>query len=205
MKAVLQFVIGLLGLAFVTPLLAVKVGDSYETVIAAKGDPSMRMEREGVAILKYDDETIKLRDNKVVAIEPVAESAEPPRPAVRKGEWTTDYNAASAQAKTEGKLIFLFFTGSDWCGWCKRLDREILSTSEFRNFAREELFLVKLDFPRNYPQTAVLKQQNEKLAKQYGIRGFPTVIVLNSKGKKVASLGYQEGGPGPFIAELKRL
>ena len=119
--------------------------------------------------------------------------------------WTTDYKAALEQAKTDDRRVFLFFTGSDWCSWCKRLNREILSTPEFQKFASEKLVLVELDFPRSKAQPAAVKAQNAKLAQQFRIEGYPTVVILDSTGKKVGELGYQEGGPAPFIDAIRQM
>lgn len=170
------------------------------------------MEAGGTTVLKYPDMTIKLREGKVVGIKGAGDAGSvlanvPPSsaPAIAAGQWTTDYSAALRQAKAEKKKVFLFFTGSDWCGWCMKFDKEILSTSDFKTYAGSSLLLVKLDFPRSTPQSAQLKAANQKLAQQYGIQGFPTVIVLNSEGKNVGELGYMEGGPKPFIGALKKL
>ena len=119
--------------------------------------------------------------------------------------WTTDYKAALAQAKAQNRHVFLFFTGSDWCSWCKRLNREILSTDEFKDYAAKKLILVELDFPRGKPQSNDVKEQNAKLADRFKIEGYPTVIVLNSSGKKIGELGYQEGGPSPFVEALSKM
>ena len=123
-------------------------------------------------------------------------------PATEGSGWTTDYKAALEQAKADDRRVFLFFTGSDWCGWCKRLNREILSTSEFNKFADDKLVLVELDFPRSKAQTAAVKAQNAELAQRFKIRGYPTVIVLDSSGKKVGQLGYQRGVTAPFIEAI---
>jgi len=120
-------------------------------------------------------------------------------------EWMTDYKAALQQAEKEKKLVLLDFTGSDWCGWCIRLDKEVFSKSEFKNYAKKNLVLVKLDFPRSKSQTAQIKAQNQQLAQQYNIEGYPTVIVLDPAGQQVGQLGYMEGGPKAFIAELDKL
>jgi thioredoxin-related protein len=117
----------------------------------------------------------------------------------------TDFAAARDQAKAQGRHVFLFFTGSDWCGWCQRLNQEILSTPEFAQYAGEHLILVELDFPRGKPQSQALVAQNARLQQQYRIRGYPTVIVLDSSGRAVGHLGYQEGGPGPFLEALSRM
>ncbi len=127
-----------------------------------------------------------------------------PQPGVPEG-WVTDYAAALKQAKAEGKDVFIDFTGSDWCGWCIKLDKEVLDTAAFEKYAKENLVLVYLDFPRGKPQADALKEQNEKIAKQYGIRGFPTIVVLNSDGNKVGQMGYMKGGPDAFIPALEKL
>jgi protein disulfide-isomerase len=200
--------------AAATAQATVKVGDSYASVIAEKGTPSGKMNVRGMVMLCYGDETIKLKDDKVVSIDtpkaPVIAEAKPDAPAndngkIKRAIWNTNYETALAQAKEQNRHIFLFFTGSDWCGWCQRLNAEILKTPEFQKFANEKLVLVELDFPRNKSQAATTKAQNQKLAQQYGIRGYPTVVVLNSRGKEIGHLGYQEGGPMPFIAELRSM
>jgi thioredoxin-related protein len=120
-------------------------------------------------------------------------------------EWMTDYQQALARAKVERRNVFLFFTGSDWCEWCHRLEKEILTTAEFRDYAKEKLLLVTLDFPKQTPQSEAQRNQNLALAEQYRISGYPTVIILNPTGRLVKRLGYQEGGPGPFIETLRSL
>ena len=202
-------------------LAAVQIGDSLETVITEKGQPSNKLQAGANMILTYSDGSIKIRGNKVVAIKSAKELTEanvqgtlpaPPHPArtVRPGAtatdvWSTDYDAALAQAQSEGKQVFLFFTGSDWCGWCQRLDQEILSTPEFKAYVTGKLILVKLDFPRSIPQSDQLKAQNNQLAKQHRIKGYPTVVILDRAGKRIGTLGYMEGGPAGFIKELQSL
>ncbi|MDQ2868103.1 MAG: thioredoxin family protein [Verrucomicrobiota bacterium] len=119
--------------------------------------------------------------------------------------WLTDFNAAKSKAKGDHKLVMLDFTGSDWCGWCKRLHAEVFSKPEFQEYAAKNLVLVELDFPRAKPQSDAVKKQNQELAGQFNIEGFPTLIILDSEGKKVGELGYMEGGPTAFIAELEKL
>lgn len=126
-------------------------------------------------------------------------------PAHARAEWLTDYPKAQQEAKTSHKLVLLNFTGSDWCGWCIRLDREVFSRPEFKDYASKNLVLVEADFPRGKAQDASLKRQNEELATQYQVIGFPTIVVLNGDGRKIGELGYMPGGPGAFIAELEKL
>jgi protein disulfide-isomerase len=120
-------------------------------------------------------------------------------------QWEEDYEKAAKKAEQEKKLMLLDFTGSDWCGWCIKLDKEVFSKNEFKKYAKENLILVKIDFPRGKSQTAALKKQNQELAAKYNIQGYPTVIVLDASGQKVGELGYMEGGPQAFIAELEKL
>jgi protein disulfide-isomerase len=119
--------------------------------------------------------------------------------------WLTDLPKAQAKAKEENKLVMLDFTGSDWCGWCIKLKKEVFSQPAFADYASKSLVLVEVDFPRNKPQSAELKKANAALQDKYKIEGYPTIIVLNSDGKKVGELGYQPGGPKAFIAELDKL
>jgi thioredoxin-related protein len=125
--------------------------------------------------------------------------------ALAAGGWDDDYDKALAKAKAEKKMVLLDFTGSDWCPWCIKLDNEVFSKTDFKSYAKENLVLVEVDFPNGKRQTKKLKQQNDKLKDEFGVKGFPTVIVLNSEGKKVGQLGYQEGGPKPFTAKLDEL
>lgn len=191
------------------PLSAVEPGATLAEVIAEKGDPVSRMQAKDTVVLNYQDETIKLQAGKVVSVKAVSGGGEssvaptPSGPTTAAGEWTTNYSAALAQAKGENRRIFLFFTGSDWCGWCKRLDAEVLSTSEFQAYAKKKLILVKLDFPRQVAQSSQIKQQNQQLQKQYQIEGYPSIVVLDSRGKMIGQLGYEPGGPKPFVDQLK--
>jgi thioredoxin-related protein len=121
------------------------------------------------------------------------------------GGWGDNLDKALADAKAEKKLVLLDFTGSDWCGWCIKLHKEVFSKPEFEKYAKDNLVLVTVDFPQTKQLPRRVKEQNDKLQKQYAIKGYPTIIVLNSDGKQVGQLGYQEGGPGPFTAKLDEL
>jgi protein disulfide-isomerase len=120
--------------------------------------------------------------------------------------WLNDYKKAQEEAKAGKKILLLNFTGSDWCGWCIKFDREVLSKPQFKDYARDNLVLVELDFPRAKPQPPELRKQNRELAQQYEVVGFPTIIALNSDGQKLWEYdGYFAGGPEAFIAELEKL
>jgi protein disulfide-isomerase len=123
-----------------------------------------------------------------------------------ESSWINDYKKAQEEAKAAHKFLLLNFTGSDWCGWCIKFDKEVLSQTPFRDFARNNLVLVELDFPRSKPQPPELRKQNRELAQQYEVVGFPTIVVLNSDGQKVWQFdGYFPGGPEAFVAELQKL
>ena len=125
--------------------------------------------------------------------------------AARAADWTEDYSAGLARAKKEHKLLVLNFTGSDWCIWCKRTDKEVFSTEKFKDYADKNLVLVKVDFPRAVAQTDEVKAQNARLQEKYGVEGFPTLIVLDEGENVVAKqVGYAEGGADAFIAQLPK-
>jgi thioredoxin-related protein len=121
------------------------------------------------------------------------------------GNWQTDLPKAQAQAAKESKMVLLNFTGSDWCSWCVKLHKEVFSQPAFQEYAKANLVLVEVDFPQRKKLSAEQKKANDALAAKYSIQGYPTIIVLNSAGKKVGELGYQPGGPKAFIAALEKL
>lgn len=120
-------------------------------------------------------------------------------------EWLTDVPAALAKAKAENKNALLFFTGSDWCGWCKKLKREVFGQPEFLTYAQTNFVLVELDFPKAIPQTPELQAANAALAEKFEITGYPTVIILDADGNKLARGGYLEGGAANYIAALEKI
>ena len=123
-----------------------------------------------------------------------------------ESSWGNDYKKAQEEAKAGHKFLLLNFTGSDWCGWCIKFDRDVLSKPEFKDFAQNNLVLVELDFPRAKPQPPEVRKQNRELAQQYEVVGFPTIVVLDSDGQKLWQYdGYFPGGPEAFIAELQKL
>lgn len=122
-----------------------------------------------------------------------------------KEGWVTDFEAAKQQAAEEGKHLLLDFTGSDWCGWCIKLDEEVFSQAAFKEAAPEKFILVELDFPNSIPQPDELKAQNAELAKTYGVQGYPTIILLDSEGELYGQTGYRDGGAEAYLAHLDEL
>jgi thioredoxin-related protein len=137
---------------------------------------------------------------------PTATAEASPTPAVSaKAGWLTSFDQAQKEAQSKHKLLLMDFTGSDWCGWCIMLDKEVFSKAEFKEYANKNLVLLELDFPRSKRMPPEITAQNERLMMKYGIQGFPTVVVFDSEGKPLGALGYQQGGPQAFIAELEKL
>jgi protein disulfide-isomerase len=120
-------------------------------------------------------------------------------------EWFTDAQAAQAKAKAENKLVLLDFTGSDWCGWCKRLKKNVFDKPEFAEFAQSKLVLVEVDFPHNKTLPQAQQEANARLDKTYGIDSYPTIILLDPEGKQVGRMGFVFGGPSAFIAKLEKI
>ncbi len=120
--------------------------------------------------------------------------------------WHTDLNKATEIARQEQKPIFLFFTGSDWCGWCIRLQNEVFKTPEFTNWAKEKVVLVELDFPRKTAQSEELKLQNNQMQQMFQVNGYPTVWLVKPTMKdgktnfeQIGRTGYVAGGPNPWL------
>jgi protein disulfide-isomerase len=119
--------------------------------------------------------------------------------------WMTDFEAAKARATELKRPILVDFSGSDWCGWCIKLDKEVFKQTEFKSFAEKELVLFLADYPRSTPQAAGLKKQNEALMAQYRVEGFPTVLILDAGGRELARTGYQRGGAAAYVKHLQEL
>lgn len=126
----------------------------------------------------------------------------------QKGEgvqWLDSYEKAVSQSEQTNRPIVILFTGSDWCGWCKKLEKEVFNTREFAERANEEFVFLMLDFPMYTRQSGAQKAHNEKLKKQFGVRGFPTVILLDEKQQKITSTGYQAGGGRKYADYLLKV
>lgn len=98
-------------------------------------------------------------------------------------DWMEDFDAAKAKAKADKKLLLVDFTGSDWCSACKSLEAKVLDQKSFLSYAKEKFVLVRVDLPRNAKIDPALREKNQALTKQYSVDGFPTVLVMTSKGE----------------------
>jgi len=120
--------------------------------------------------------------------------------------WLTDFDKAKEMAKEKDRHILIDFSGSDWCGWCIKLDKEVFQKEAFKDYANENLVLMLADFPRDKSgQSDDVQKQNKELAEKFGVRGFPTVFLLAPSGEIVAKTGYREGGPEAYVEHIKQL
>lgn len=118
--------------------------------------------------------------------------------------WLTDLDEGIKVAKTEKKAILVDFTGSDWCGWCIRLKKEVFDQKEFVA-ATKDFVLVELDYPQKKQQSPEEKAKNKAWAEKFSIEGFPTIMLLDSNGEPFAQTGYEAGGPVKYLAHLAEL
>lgn len=113
--------------------------------------------------------------------------------------WLVSFAQAKRISEETGRPILVDFTGSDWCGWCIRLDEEVFSKPVFQTWAKDKVVLLKLDFPQSIQLSAALEQQNQRLLKLYNVSGFPTVLFLDAKGNPIGESGYRSEDPVEWV------
>lgn len=120
--------------------------------------------------------------------------------------WTSDFEAAKKQAATSNKSLLIDFTGSDWCGWCIKLNEEVFQKDLFKEGVKDKFVLVEIDFPQDKSKMseATIKQ-NEQLSEKYAVQGFPTILLADAEGRPFASTGYEPGGPESYVKHLDSL
>ncbi len=148
--------------------------------------------REPLVLAKPDD-----------AANPADDAAKPKAKRGADGRFLTNHQAALTLAKELKRPVFAFFTGSDWCPACKGMQKDILTTPEFRAWAERSVVMLELDYP-NKPLAKAIKDQNDALKRQFGISSYPTVHLLNPlDGTSFGSLvSYFDGGPEVYIEQL---
>jgi len=118
--------------------------------------------------------------------------------------WHESFDVAADQARKEGKLVLADFTGSDWCGWCIKLKKDVFSKPEFQAWARENVVLLELDYPKSSIQSQQIKEQNKMLKTRYGINSYPTVLLLDPNGDVRGKMAYSRGDtPASWIARAE--
>ena len=126
-------------------------------------------------------------------------------------DWLVNLDDAVALSEKTGKPILANFTGSDWCGWCKKLKAEVFDTTEFRTWANDNVVLLELDFPRRTAISDDLRKQNYNLQRQFGVRGYPTIHFFNAEQdgeasysfSKLAQSGYLRGGVTAWLTDAE--
>jgi len=128
-------------------------------------------------------------------------------PSLASEGWVADFDEAVKLAKAEKKDLFVDFTGSDWCGWCKKLDAEVFAKEEFLTGAKKSFVLVALDYPRAEAVKAKVPnpERNKQLSEKYEIQGFPTLLLMTAEGEVFGQMGYMPGGPAAFVPEMEKI
>lgn len=128
-------------------------------------------------------------------------------PQIKQGiKWYTNYEDALKQARSASQPMVLFFTGSDWCSWCNKIDEEAFNTKDFADAAGNKFVFVKLDFPLYSPQDPQVKAQNKQLQQKFDVRSFPTVILFDAQqNQQIGTTGYRAGGGKQYASHLSKM
>lgn len=120
--------------------------------------------------------------------------------------WTADFAAAKQQAAAANKDLLIDFTGSDWCGWCIKLNNEVFKLEPFKAGVKDAFVLVEIDFPQDKSKLSEATQkQNTELGEKFAVKGYPTIVLSDAAGRPYAVTGYQPGGPEKYLAHLNDL
>jgi len=203
--------------------LAVQVGDPRPAVVAELGEPSSKLAAGTREILKYPEGRLELVDGKVSEIRgsftktsapppsdappaPSAVANPPPAkvatPAVvarpKTARWYSDINEAQTVAAKENKLILALFTGTDWCGPCQQFKAEVENDEEFASIFSGTFVFFKNDWLRNTPQSEAERDEVGRLKRKYWVQAYPTLLVLNPTGEKLAKVEWTKVQEGSF-------
>lgn len=113
--------------------------------------------------------------------------------------WLVDVNEAFALSEKTGKPIMANFTGSDWCGWCKKLKREVFDTPQFKTWADKSVVLLELDFPRRFKLPENIQKQNRELQQAFKVSGYPTIWVFNLNKNEAGQYGIEALGKTGYV------
>ena len=120
--------------------------------------------------------------------------------------WITDFDAAKKSASESKKDLLIDFTGSDWCGWCIKLNDEVFKQDAFKAGVKDSFVLVEIDFPRDKAKLSEeTRKKNTELGDKYAVQGYPTILLCDAEGKPYAATGYQKGGPEKYVEHLNEL
>ena len=143
----------------------------------------------------------------ISALSPATTTGEQPNANRPYAEWVVSYNKAVEQAKQTDRPIMLVFSGSDWCGWCQKLTREVFITHEFARWSTDHVIKVEVDFPMTHQLPEELRMQNQNLKNRFGheIQTYPTVLFISPTGEVLGKTGYVAGGPKNWIEKAKNV
>ncbi|NDC54444.1 MAG: thioredoxin family protein, partial [Planctomycetia bacterium] len=117
--------------------------------------------------------------------------------------WLTSYDAALAAAESSGRPVLALFTGSDWCPHCKTLEHKVFASEPFQAWARENVVLLMIDLPQA-GITQDVRNERSQVCINYGVRTFPTVLLLGPDGRKItAQTGYTGQSPADWLARMR--
>lgn len=197
-----------------TQMIAVQVGDSRESVLAELGQPQSQMAAGQREFLNYAGGRVEITAGVVSEVRgnlmqaapvrsdpPKTSVREPARavsPRVRSAHWWTDLGQAKARAKQENKRILALFTGSDWCPPCRQFEAEVAHDEQFAGIFNGSFVFFKSDWLRNTPQPKAIEAEVARVRREYGIRQYPTLKVLNSEGEVLGEVNWTEVRGGSF-------
>lgn len=120
--------------------------------------------------------------------------------------WTHDFEAAKKQAAESGKDLLVDFTGSDWCGWCIKLNDEVFKQDAFKQGVKDTFTLVEIDFPEDESKLSEeTRKANNALGEKYAVQGYPTIYLCDAQGLPYAATGYEKGGAENYVSHLNEL
>ena len=131
-----------------------------------------------------------------------ANSSEKKKSGGSDSKWLTNLDDALKEAKKSDKAVLVNFTGSDWCGWCIRLKKEVFSQDEFKDWAKKNVVLLEADFPRRKPTLGDAREIKKRVGGD--VRGYPTILFLDAEGKVKGKSGYMRGGPANWVKNAEK-
>lgn len=137
-------------------------------------------------------------------LSPAPADAAPKEKTAAAAGWTTDLQQARQASKATGRPIVADFTGSDWCGYCIKLKKDVLDTADFQGWAAKNVVLLEVDFPQAKAQSKELKAQNNQLKEHYKVGGFPTIVVFTEDGTELGRIGGY-GDAKQWSAQLQEI
>ncbi|MEO5915664.1 MAG: thioredoxin family protein [Luteolibacter sp.] len=120
--------------------------------------------------------------------------------------WSSDFAGSKKLAEESKKDLLMDFTGSDWCGWCIKLNDEVFKHEPFKAGVKDSFVLVEVDSPKDKSKlSAEVQKQNPELVEKYAIQGYPTILLCDAGGRPYAATGYEAGGPEKYVEHLNVL